>query len=462
VVQHLADARQAVPTDLADRGRLIDLWQQVARLHGAGVSHHALVLENVLVDDSGVWLVDFDDAETAAEPRELARDVAELLVETGIAAGPDEAVDAAVASLGNGPVAAALPFLQPLALSWTTRRRLRDQGSLLQELRQRVRDRTGAPEVELERLERISPKTLIILLASSLAFYTLLPQLARIGDTADAFETAELEWLVVLLLGSAVTYVFATISFVGSVADDVAFFPALRSRLASAFTALVGPASSGGLAFSIRFLERSGVSVAEATSSVALNTVGGLLVHVVLMVGFFVWTGRSGVGGFSIPDANTILLVASLVIFVIGLLIMVRPLRQRIVLPALRSARTGVRSVVQVFRSPGRVIALFGGAAGLTLTYVVCLTAAIEAFGGSLTFPQIGAAYLGAMVIATFAPTPGGIGAVEAALIAALTGFGLDDGIAVSSVLTFRLATFWLPILPGWLVFTWMQRAGEM
>jgi undecaprenyl-diphosphatase len=180
------------------------------------------------------------------------------------------------------------------------------------------------------------------------------------------------------------------------------------------------------------------------------------------MLGFFVWTGRSGVGGFSIPDANTILLVASLVISFIGVLILVRPLRQRIIIPALRSARTGARAVVQVFRSPGRVLALFGGATALTLTYVVCLVAAVEAFGGSLSFPQVGAAYLGAMVIATFAPTPGGIGAVEAALIAALTGFGLPDGIAVSSVLTFRLATFWLPILPGWMVFTWMQRVGEL
>ena len=119
-------------------------------------------------------------------------------------------------------------------------------------------------------------------------------------------------------------------------------------------------------------------------------------------------------------------------------------------------------SIGQVFRSPARVLALFGGAAGLTLTYIVALAASVQAFGGSLGFPQIGAAYLVAMTIATFAPTPGGLGAVEAALIAALTGFGLSDGIAVSAVLTFRLATFWLPIPPGWLTFAWMQRNGEL
>jgi undecaprenyl-diphosphatase len=36
------------------------------------------------------------------------------------------------------------------------------------------------------------------------------------------------------------------------------------------------------------------------------------------------------------------------------------------------------------------------------------------------------------------------------------------DGVAVSSVLAFRLATFWLPILPGWGFFSWMQRNDEL
>jgi hypothetical protein len=29
-------------------------------------------------------------------------------------------------------------------------------------------------------------------------------------------------------------------------------------------------------------------------------------------------------------------------------------------------------------------------------------------------------------------------------------------------VFVFRLATFWLPILPGWLAFTWLQRSDRI
>ena len=108
------------------------------------------------------------------------------------------------------------------------------------------------------------------------------------------------------------------------------------------------------------------------------------------------------------------------------------------------------------------MIALLGGSAGLSLAYIAALMASVAAFGGDLAVPQVGTAYLAGTAIAALAPTPGGLGAVESALIAALTGYGLADGVAVSSVLTFRLATFWLPILPGWLLFGWMQRRGEL
>ncbi|MGI9643702.1 MAG: lysylphosphatidylglycerol synthase transmembrane domain-containing protein, partial [Ilumatobacteraceae bacterium] len=103
-----------------------------------------------------------------------------------------------------------------------------------------------------------------------------------------------------------------------------------------------------------------------------------------------------------------------------------------------------------------------GGSIGITLTCCAVLVCTVEAFCGRVSGAEIGVAYLGAVAIATFAPTPGGLGALESAMIAGLTGFGLPAGPAVSATLTFRLATFWLPILPGWLAFGWMQRNDEL
>ncbi len=68
-----------------------------------------------------------------------------------------------------------------------------------------------------------------------------------------------------------------------------------------------------------------------------------------------------------------------------------------------------------------------------------------------MALASVGAVYLGASALASVAPSPGGLGAIEAALVAGLTGVGMESGPAVSAVLTYRLATYWLPVLPGWL-----------
>ena len=47
---------------------------------------------------------------------------------------------------------------------------------------------------------------------------------------------------------------------------------------------------------------------------------------------------------------------------------------------------------------------------------------------------------------------------MEAALVAGLTAAGQEPSLALASVLTFRLATFWLPIVPGWLAFRRLER----
>jgi uncharacterized membrane protein YbhN (UPF0104 family) len=43
-----------------------------------------------------------------------------------------------------------------------------------------------------------------------------------------------------------------------------------------------------------------------------------------------------------------------------------------------------------------------------------------------------------------------------------LTAAGIDAGIAISATLIFRLLTFWLPTLPGWLALRNLQRTGDL
>jgi len=114
--------------------------------------------------------------------------------------------------------------------------------------------------------------------------------------------------------------------------------------------------------------------------------------------------------------------------------------------------------MAEVFKRPGKLAVLLLGSMTVTMSYLLGVYFSVQAFGGGLPLATVGAVYLAGAAVATAAPTPGGLGAMEAALIAGLVAAGLENTVAVPAVFMFRLATFWLPILPGWLCFMWLQR----
>ena len=105
-------------------------------------------------------LIDFGFAEESADRRLQAIDRAELLASLAVLVGAD--ARGRVGARGSSApttLAAAMPYLQPLALSAATRKQA--SKALLQELRDddRRRDRQRAA-VPLERLVRVRPRTL--------------------------------------------------------------------------------------------------------------------------------------------------------------------------------------------------------------------------------------------------------------------------------------------------------------
>ena len=68
--------------------------------------------------------------------------------------------------------------------------------------------------------------------------------------------------------------------------------------------------------------------------------------------------------------------------------------------------------------------------------------------------------YLGGTTVAAAAPTPGGLGATEAALVAGLTATGTPTDLAVAGVLVFRTFTYWATFLPSWFALRSLRKAG--
>jgi undecaprenyl-diphosphatase len=435
------------------------LWAEVDRLHRAGIAHRALRAANVMVDDAGqTWLTDFSFSDLTATQRQKDIDLAELTASLAPLVGADRAVSGATAVIGARGVAAAAPLLQPLALSAATRHSVAQHQGLLAETRSASAAAGGSADQQLARIQRVRPRTLVTIAALAGAFYFLLPQLAQVSSSWHAIQSAHWAWLPVVIAMSALTYLAGAASLLGGAPGRVPFWPTVLAQGASSFVNRVSPANVGGMALNARYLQKSGVDPAAGVAAVGLSALAGAIVHVILLVVFFVLASRNLAHAFKLPPASKLLLILAVVAALIGIVLATRRGRRFATTRLKKVLRSAFGSLRQVAASPVKLILLVGGSALVTLAYFGGLAASVQAFGGGIGIAEIGAVYMAASAIAAASPTPGGLGAIEAALVAGLTGVGLGSGAAVSAVLTYRLATYWLPVAPGWIALHLLQR----
>ena len=437
-----------------------DLWLEVSRLHQARIAHRSLHAGNIMVGGDGCpRLVDFSFAELAATGRQTAIDTAELVTSLAGRIGPDRAVGSALPAIGRDGVAAAVPLLQPLALSASTRRRIKGQDALLKRTREAAIAASGdQADTNLAKLERVRPRTLLTIAALAGAFYYLLPQIAEVSSGWHAILNANWAWLPLIIALSVLTYVASAMALIGGVPGWPPFWPTVVAQFASSFINRVSPANVGGMALNVRFLQKAGSDAPASVAAVGVNSLAGAIMHLLLMVVFFVLAGHDLTKAVKLPSSSKILLILAVVLAVVGIVLATRPGRRwtkKQLVPMARSAAVSLRRAAS---SPAKLGLLFGGSTLITLFYIAALVASIKAFAPGPSLVVIGAVYLASAAVAAAAPTPGGLGAIESALSWGLINTGMPPGPAVSAVLLYRLATYWLPILPGWLSWRFLQR----
>ncbi|MFN2557037.1 MAG: lysylphosphatidylglycerol synthase domain-containing protein [Nitriliruptorales bacterium] len=457
VQEGIADATglDRLPAEQLTDERLVDVWRQVARLHEHGIAHRDLKSPNILVDQDGrVWLVDFGFGELDASHRRRARDVAELLASLTVLVGPHRAVAAASTTLSHDQLTVALPYLYPAGLTRPTRKAIRRRRGLLGELRKQVGSATGSAETRRASVTRFGPGTLLTLLMGAFAVHVLLPQVAELGQLGRALSQARWGLLAAGAVMSVLRYPLAAMQQSGALLASLPLGRSSLVQLAAAYANRATPAGLGGAALRERFLERCGIDRPTAIAAIGLVQASGAVVHAAALVVIAAALGDlSAIGHFRVPPRLELLAVVGIGVALVGLVAL--PFGRRRLLSPLRHAS---RALVDVLHRPARAALLFAGATGVLVGYAGVLVICVHAFGGDLPITHTLLVYLAGSALASASPTPGGLGALEAALVAGLVSLGAGSGIAVVSVLSFRLLTFWLPIVPGFLAFRTLRR----
>lgn len=291
----------------------------------------------------------------------------------------------------------------------------------------------------------------IALLVIALLFtYLLLPRLGEFSASWSTLRSADFGLATIGLGLTATTYIVAGGTYV-LLAKKVRLWPTILVQVASAFTNRLLPAGLGGLTINVQYLRRSKQTLAEALAIAGANNTLGMIGHLLLLAVIIIWSGGQVFSRIHMPHlfANEWLILGSILVIVVANLIVFKRLRNYIY-----KLSDDILANLLTYRAhPWRFLGALLCSLALTSLNVGILYFCCQAVGVHLATWDIFAAFTVGILAGTATPTPGGLGGVEAGLVAGLIAYGAASPEALAAVLLYRLLTFWLPLLPGLAVF---------
>ncbi|CAM2907766.1 hypothetical protein BST27_23855 [Mycobacterium intermedium] len=435
-----------------------NVWKSLRVLNENQISHGDLRPHEITVSDGTVLFGGFGAAEYGATDAQLQSDIAQLLVTTTALYGAEPAVAAAIEVFGKDDILTASRRLTKSAVPKRIRESVPNPKDVIASARAEVKHQTGADEIETETITRFSRSQFIQLVLIGALVYVAYPFISTVPTFFSELRTANWWWALLGLTVSALTYVGAAGALWACADGLVSFWKLSIMQVANTFAATTTPAGVGGLALSTRFLQKGGLSALRATAAVALQQSVQVIVHVLLLIIFSAAAGTSADLSHFVPSATLLYLIGGVALGIVGTFLLVPNLRRWLATAVRPRLKEVWGDLTELAREPRRLALIVAGSGGTTLGAALALWASVEAFGGGTNFVTVTVVTMVGGTLASAAPTPGGVGAVEAALIGGLAAFGVPTAIGVPSVLLYRVLTCWLPVFIGWPVMRWLTR----
>ena len=343
---------------------------------------------------------------------------------------------------------------------------------------------TSSQVREEERRETPSPlprgRALLVLILGVIAaislLYVVVPAIAGLKDTTGKLADADAPLLVIAALVECLSFASYVILFRGVFAGPIDLgwrVSYLITMAGVAATRLLAAAGAGGVVLTVWALNRLGMGRREITSreSTFLVLLYGIYMAVLVIGGVGLRTGLlPGPAPFGLTVVPAIFgaLVITLALLAARFAPDVGRAAKRVsrskgflsrissaIATAPAALATGVRGAILMVRARRPELLAAFGWWGFD---IAVLYLSLRAFGGRPEVTIVVMAYFVGLLANTL-PVPGGIGAVDGGMIGALIGFGVDSSVAVVGVLTYRLLSFWLPVIPGVIAYVQLLRS---
>ena len=444
-------------TELGERAsdEVLDrAWEQLRYAHTRGISHRALTPEAVVVDaSSDVWLLDWDSGEVATTELNQSIDIAQMLVLTALAVGPQRALEAGRRCVGDETLIACAPVIQKPVLPASVNQMLR-RSDLLSDLRAALVGDSEAESAPTADLQRFRPRTIFTIAVAFIAVFIVVSSL-NFNDLVSTVKSANPWWMAASAVLACLIWVGSTVPLMALSPEKLRFGDTLIAQVAASIITVVAPAGVGPAALNLRYLRKRRVPTAAAVTTVTLMQISQALITIILLLLVMVSAGSSL--SVSLPY-GTILAVVAVVMLAVGVIVAVPKVRRWIWAKIEPTWQQVYPRLLWIIGQPRRLTAVVAGNLLMNIGYVGAFWTAMVAMGGSLNFSTVAITYLTANAAGSFIPSPGGIGTVETALTSGLTVAGVSSSVAIATALLYRLVTFYGRIPFGWLAMKYMEK----
>ena len=432
----------------------------LSKAHRHGFTHRRITPETLSrLDDGQPVIAGWQNGDYGSAPPNYALDKVQLLVLLSALNGIDRAIACARRTWGDDQLIDLAPFIQKAAVPAATRALPTCDKRMLNSLRSRIAalaPQEVADSMEKVSLSRFSLRAFGAIALLVIAVYVVFTQIQP-AEMIKAVREANIPMAVICVLFGLVAWLGSAMTLGGFMDPDKRNLVGLYcSQMASGFTAVSMPAGVGPAFVNLQFLRKSGYRSTTATAimSAVWAVQGGTTVILLLTIGIF--TGRNTLSGM-IPT-NTLVLAIAIVALALSAAMAIPPIRHMVTEKYLPLAKSYARSLINILSRPKELAFGIAGALVLNIATGLGFWMALMAFGCHTNPVETTFIFLLANTLGSAVPTPGGLGAVEAALSVAFTAVGIPSTIAVSATLVYRIAFYWLRIPMGALAMKWLDR----
>jgi uncharacterized protein (TIRG00374 family) len=328
---------------------------------------------------------------------------------------------------------------------------------------------------------------ILLFLLLVVAIYVLAPKLLGLNEAMARLDEGKWYWILVAVVfnvGAFAAYVALFRGVLGGSRDDNvrrrldvrASYQITMAGLAA--TRIFSAAGAGGIAVTYWGLRKAGMprrrAACRMVAFLVLMYTPYLLALIVfgILLRVDVLPGSAPFGGTVVPAIVSA--VALGILFLIAAIprdferrldAFARGYRRarfvRRIAAAPATLSTGVRTAFAFVMHPKRGSLAIGGAVGFWAANIAVLWASFKAFGGDVSLGVLVQGFFVGMA-ANLIPSPaGGVGSVDAGMIAAFALFDIPTDVVFPAVLCYRVIAFWLPIPPGIVAYFQLRKTVE-